>query len=102
MVTTASATTVADGIAVREPFPESVEAMLDHIDDMVLVSEEQLRGATRWLTTELGLLVEPAGAAGVAALQATPERYRGRTVLTPLCGGHLPPEAFSWSEAWRS
>jgi threonine dehydratase len=102
VVTTASATTVADGIAVREPFPESVEAMLDHIDDMVLVSEEQLRGATRWLTAELGLLVEPAGAAGVAALQATPDRYRGRTVLTPLCGGHLPPEAFSWSEAWRS
>jgi threonine dehydratase len=100
VVTTASATTVADGIAVREPFPESVAAMLDHVDDMVLVSEEQLRSATRWLAADVGLLVEPAGAAGVAALRADPDRYGGRTVLIPLCGGHLPPDALGWSEEW--
>jgi len=75
--------------------------MLDYVDDMVLVSETRLRAATRWLATHLGLLVEAAGAAGVAALQAEPDRYRGRSVLTPLCGGHLPPDAFQWTAAWR-
>lgn len=50
--------------------------MNDYVDDMVLISETQLRYATRLLADDLGLLIEPAGAAGVAAL----------LVLTPLCG----------------
>lgn len=94
--------TVADGIGVRETFSESVAAMLDNVDQMVLVSEEELRAATRRLASELGLLVEPAGAAGVAALLADPSSYRDRLVFTPLCGAHLPPGALQWSASWGS
>jgi threonine dehydratase len=93
--------TVADGIGVREPFPESVAGMLELVDDMVLVSEPQLRAAVRRLAETTGLLVEAAGAAGVAALLADPDAVRGARVFTPLCGANLPPGALEWSGTWR-
>jgi threonine dehydratase len=93
--------TVADGIGVREPFPESVAGMLELVDDMVLVSEAQLRAAVRRLAETTGLLVEAAGAAGVAALLADPDACRGAHAFTPLCGANLPPGAVEWSAAWR-
>ena len=83
--------TVADGIGIREPFPESVAGMLELVDDMVLVSEASLRAAVRRLADATGLLVEAAGAAGVAALLDDPGAYRGASVFTPLCGANLPP-----------
>jgi threonine dehydratase len=93
--------TVADGIGVRAPFPESVDAMLELVDDMLLVSERQLRAAVRRLAETTGLLVEAAGAAGVAALLADPSAFRGASVFTPLCGANLPPGALEWTAAWR-
>lgn len=92
--------TVADGIGVREVFAGSVAGMLELVDDMVLVGESDLRAATRRVAADLGLLVEAAGAAGVAALLADPGAYRGRLVFTPLCGAHLPPAALRWSPEW--
>ncbi len=93
--------TVADGIGIREPFPESVAGMLELVDDMVIVSEERLRAAVRRLAAATGLLVEAAGAAGVAALLADPGAFRGARVFTPLCGANLPPDALEWAAAWR-
>lgn len=93
--------TVADGIGIREPFAESVAGMLVLVDDMVLVSEASLRAAVRRLAQDTGLLVEAAGAAGVAALLDDPAAYRGASVFTPLCGANLPPGALEWSGAWR-
>jgi len=93
--------TVADGIGVREPFAESVAGMVELVDDMVLVGEAQLRAAVRYLAETTGLLVEAAGAAGVAALLADPGAVRGSRVFTPLCGANLPPGALEWSGAWR-
>jgi threonine dehydratase len=89
--------TAADGIAVAEPFAESVAGMLEYVDDMVLVSEDSLHTAARLLADELSLLVEPAGVAGVAALLADPQAYAGAQVFTPLCGGHLTPGTVNWS-----
>jgi threonine dehydratase len=93
--------TVADGIGIREPFPESVAGMLELVDDMLIVSEASLRRAVRELAELTGLLVEAAGAAGVAALLDDPAAYRDATVFTPLCGANLPPGALEWSAAWR-
>jgi threonine dehydratase len=97
VVTALSEGTAADGIEVAEPFAASVDGMLEWVDDMVLVSEDALRHATRLIADELSLLVEPAGAAGVAALLADPESYAGARVFTPLCGGHLHPGTLRWS-----
>jgi threonine dehydratase len=93
--------TVADGIGIREPFAESVAGMLELVDDMVIVSEDSLRAAVRRLVEATGLLVEAAGAAGVAALRDDPARYAGAMVFTPLCGSNLPPGALEWAAAWR-
>lgn len=93
--------TVADGIGVREPFPESIAGMLELVDDMVLVGEAELRASVRHLAESTGLLVEAAGAAGVAALRADPGSFRDADVFTPLCGANLPPGAVEWSGAWR-
>lgn len=102
VVTTEHTGTVADGIEVRAPFPESVAAMREYVDDMVLVSETELRAAVRTIATELGLLVEGAAAAGIAALHADPEAYAGRRVATVLTGGHLPVDALRWGPEWES
>lgn len=93
--------TVADGIGVRAPFPESVAGMLELVDDMAIVSESSLRAAVRRLAETTGLLVEAAGAAGVAALLDDQASYAGATVFTPLCGSNLPAGALEWSAAWR-
>ncbi len=100
-VASESVNTVADGIGIREPFRESVDGMLELVDDMVIVSESGLRAAVRRLAEVTGLLVEAAGAAGIAALLADPGAFRGALVFTPLCGANLPPGVLEWSPEWR-
>ena len=89
----ASAETIADGIAVRVPVAEAVADMRDQVDDVLLVDEEALRRAMGLLLEHAGLLVEPAGAAGVAAILAERGRFAGRHVATVICGSNVPPEA---------
>ncbi len=91
-VATDSVSTLADGIAVRVPVPEAVEEMLLWVDDVLAVEDEAILEAMRLLHREAGLVVEPAGAAGVAAALAHRERFAGRRIATPLCGGNLTAE----------
>ena len=69
-IQTERADTSAEGLATRVPVPEAVQAMTSVVDDMVLVSEEALFEAQHDLTSELGILVEAAGAAAWAACVA--------------------------------
>jgi threonine dehydratase len=80
---------MADGIGVRVPIPEAVCDMRDQVDDVLLVSDRHIMQAMRLLYQHAGLLIEPAGAAGVAALVAEPERFRDQYVATVLCGSNL-------------
>lgn len=91
-VATTTAETVADGIAVRRPIDEAVAALPRFVDEVLEVSEEALLDAMRALFSEHGLLSEPAGAAGLAALLESGARFRGQRVATPLCGGNVTPE----------
>lgn len=91
-VETASANTIADGIAVRVPIPEAVGDIQDLVDDVVLVDDRTTLVAMRHLFAHLGIVVEPAGAVGVAALIADPRRWAGKRVATILCGGNLTLE----------
>jgi threonine dehydratase len=59
------------------------------VDDVLLVDDGTMVEAMRLLFWKMGLVVEPAGAAGVAALLAHRERFAGMLVATPLCGGNL-------------
>ena len=83
------AATIADGIAVRVPVPFAVTTVREVVDEVVTVEDEHIRMAMALLRDALGLVVEPAGATGFAALIADPDRWRGRRVATPLCGGNV-------------
>lgn len=87
----AAPATIADGIAVRVPVPEALPLMRRVVDEVVEVGEDALGEAVRLLHRTLGLVVEPAGAAGIAALLEHAERFRSREILTPLCGGNADP-----------
>ncbi|MFP4438136.1 MAG: threonine/serine dehydratase [Chloroflexaceae bacterium] len=84
--------TIADGIGVRIPVPEAVADMMGTVDDALLVSDESILAAMKLLHQHLGLVVEPSGAVGVAALLEQPGRFKDRLVATVICGGNLTPE----------
>lgn len=88
-VSTPEAATVADGIAVRVPVDRALGVMADVVDDVVEVGEATLREAADLVSAATGLLAEPAGSAGFAALLADPSRWRGRRVAIPLCGSNV-------------
>lgn len=92
IVTHARIATIADGIGVRIPVPEAVADMGGTVDDTVLVSEQSILTAMGLLHEHLGLVIEPSGAVGVAALLEQPDHFRGRLVATVLCGSNLTPQ----------
>lgn len=92
VVETQRADTIADGIAVRAPIAATLPWLRACCDAVVAVSDEQIFAAMRLVHRSLGVAVEPAGAAGVAAVLAEPERFAGRRVATILCGGNLSIE----------
>ena len=81
--------TLAEGIAVLEPgkFTQSVIDRL--VDDIVLVEEPDLEQAVSLLLQIEKTVVEGAGAAGLAAIMAHPDRFSGKTVGLVLCGGNI-------------
>jgi threonine dehydratase len=81
--------TIADGIAVRVPVAEAVGIMAGTVDDVVLVNDQAMLEAMRWLIADAGLVIEPAGAAGVAAIAARARDWNGKRVATVLTGGNL-------------
>jgi threonine dehydratase len=81
--------TIADGIAVRVPIPEALEDMRCIVDDVLLVSDQDIIAAMRLIYSEAGLIAEPSGAAGVAAILAVPDRFAGLRVATIVCGSNL-------------
>lgn len=91
-VITEAAATIADGISVRVPVPESLTAMRSTVDEVMLVSDEEILAAMRMLFNDAGLVVEPAGAAGIAAIAKRRAELAGRRVATPICGGNLTQE----------
>jgi threonine dehydratase len=88
VIETESVSTIADGVAVRVPVPEALEDMKGLVDDVVLVDDGTMLGGVRLLMSKAGLLVEPSGALGVAAILADPERFSGRRVATILTGSN--------------
>jgi len=89
LCTTAQAETVADTIAVRIPVPEALHEMESTVDEMILVSDDSLREAVRLLYRELGLVVEPSGAASLAAAIQAASQYRDRLVAIVISGGNF-------------
>lgn len=83
--------TAAEGLATRSAFLLPQTILWDQLDDFVLVSEDDLARATVLMLETTRNLVEPAGAAPVAALLRDPERFAGRRVAVICSGGNIAP-----------
>ena len=91
-VTFASRATIADGIAVKRPGDITLPLVQRWVDEMVVVSEEDIADAMVWLLERSKLVVEGGGAAGVAAVMAgrVAAATSGSTVIV-LSGGNVDP-----------
>jgi len=87
-VQAAMGSTMADGIAVARPGEVPFGLVRDHVDEVVTVSEEAMSQALIGLLERAKMLVEPAGAVGVAALLEEPHRFRG-PIVPILSGGNI-------------
>jgi len=81
--------TLAEGIAVKQPGELTSRILRELADDVVLVSERDIERAVAMLVGIEKTVVEGAGAAGLAAMLADADRFKGRKVATLLCGGNI-------------
>ena len=81
--------TLAEGIAVKAPGRLTTEIVRALVDDIVLVDESHIERAVSLLINIEKTVVEGAGAAGLAAVLARREMFRGQKVGLVLCGGNI-------------
>jgi threonine dehydratase len=89
VISTESISTIADGIAVREPVAVALRQMESNVDDVVRVSDDQIVDAMRMLLDDAGLVTEPAGAAGLAGAAKLGSELAGRRVGVIVTGGNI-------------
>jgi len=87
-------TTIAGGLAISEPIAASLERLRALVDDIVLVDDDDIRAAMTLIADTLGVLVEPSGAAGVAAVQR--HSVPGERIAVLLTGASDRPD---WTDA---
>ena len=87
--------TIADGIAVKRPGDLNRQIAAALIDDVLQVEEVDFERAVNRLLADQKLMVEGAGAAGIAAIMTRPDLFEGARVGTVLCGGNIDPRVLS-------
>jgi threonine dehydratase len=87
----APTSTIAEGLATRTAFELTQQIMGELLDDFVLVSDDAMLSATRVMIEKTRNLVEPSGAAALAAVLADPARFAGRSVAIICSGGNISP-----------
>ncbi|OYO08221.1 threonine dehydratase [Propionibacteriaceae bacterium ES.041] len=80
---------LAEGITIPRPHPEALTRVTDAVDDIVLVSDAELRTGMALIERHLALRAEPAGAAGIAAIAAG--RTGGERIATIITGANRNP-----------
>ena len=89
IVKTDEANTIADGLACRVPVSESVQSLPYSVDDMILVADTEIISAMQAYFEHERLLIEPAGAASLAAAMVNAQFDRDKTVVTIATGSNL-------------
>ncbi|MEO1592133.1 MAG: pyridoxal-phosphate dependent enzyme [Cyanobacteria bacterium J06632_22] len=89
VITTETVDTVADGIGVRIPVPEALETMTTTVDDILQVSDDTILAAMQLAHELLGIVLEPAGAVGLAAAMLHRESFARQILGSVLCGSNL-------------
>lgn len=80
---------VADGLTQREPILESMRVIWANLDDAWLVEDRAILSAMHALLESAHMLVEPSGAAGLAAAWAYRDRLKGQRVVVALTGSNV-------------
>jgi threonine dehydratase len=83
--------TIAEGIAVKEPGKLTKEIISKNVSEILLVDEGDIEQAIVLLLEIEKTVVEGAGAASLAALIKYPDRFQGKRVGLVLCGGNIDP-----------
>jgi threonine dehydratase len=87
--------TIADSLGAPRAEPYSFALNRMFVDEVILVDDEQIREAMRWLFRSAKLVVEPAGAAALAALlYPLRERLAGQRVGIVVCGANIDAESY--------
>jgi threonine dehydratase len=82
-------TTIADGIAVKRPGALTFSIIQNLVDDIVVVEDEAIINAVLLLMERSKMVVEGAGATGLAAMLSGAVNLEGKKVLVPLTGGNI-------------
>jgi threonine dehydratase len=83
--------TLAEGIAVKNVGKLTLPIIRELVSEVILVDEAQLERAVNAYVTLQKTMAEGAGAAGLAAMMAQPQRFRGKKVGLILSGGNIDP-----------
>jgi threonine dehydratase len=83
------ASTIADGIAVRQVGVLTYPLFEKYVDEIVTVEEEEIAMAILWLLEKEKTLAEGAGAAGMAAMLSRKTSLKGKKVVVLICGGNI-------------
>ena len=84
--------TIADGLATYVPLEPNVRAIRELVDDVCLVSEDEMVHAIGTLLYQEHIVAEPAGAATTAAYLKNSTTYAGRNVVLLVTGSNIPDE----------
>jgi threonine dehydratase len=84
--------TIADGLATLHPLETNVSAIRELVDEVRLVSEQELLDAIRILLLDEHVVAEGAGAAATAAFLQDPSAYADAEIVLLLTGANLSPE----------
>ncbi|MEJ5230070.1 MAG: threonine/serine dehydratase [Pseudothermotoga sp.] len=81
--------TIADGLRTTSPGQLTFPVVQKYVEDILLVSEEDIKKAVIFLLERMKLLVEPSGAVTVAALLANKLPVKGKKIVAVLSGGNV-------------
>ena len=84
--------TIADGMAISRPVTGALEQVRAAVDEILPVSDDGMLAAMRLLAERAGVLAEPAGAAGIAALLEYRGRFQGTRVVSVITGSNVDPK----------
>jgi threonine dehydratase len=84
-----SVKTIADGIAVRDVTPKMLEYVLELVDEIVEVEDQEIASAILFLLEKQKIVVEGAGAVGLAAIMHHKLDIKNKTIVLPLSGGNI-------------
>jgi threonine dehydratase len=102
VVTTETCNTIADGLATSVPTESNVREIRKLVDEVRLVSEEEMIQGIRTLLFEEHLVAEPAGAAATAAYLQNPAAYAGRNVVLLVTGSNITDQLLSQAATLQS